>query len=434
MREGYKDSVLGEIPEDWDVVKLAEVTSEMKSGLSRKLSLQDIGVPVIRSNNLHDGRMDFSDLKYWYDLDPQGARVEDYFLRDGDILVNFINSMSQIGKASLFQNDINRNVIYTTNVLKLRPVKGIVNEFLFYVTQTEQYRKFIKLITKPAVNQASFTTKDFKQFKVLVPPLPEQQKIAKILSTVDDKIDVIDQQIAETTELKKGLMQKLLTKGIGHTKFKDSSLGEIPESWEVVKVGAVCKLQGGFAFKSNDSCDSGIRWVKIANVGIKEIKWDDTSYLPETFVDLYPDFVLNEGNVVIAMTRPILSGKLKIAKIKAEDSGTLLNQRVGRVVASANILLDFVYQVFNSKSFIASMEKELLGTDPPNISSNMFEALHIALPKWTEQKKIANILSSVDDKLEVLKDKKSEYHELKKGLMQKLLTGKVRVKVGEEVA
>src|SRR5690606_30921587 len=69
--------------------------------------------------------------------------------------------------------------------------------------------------------------------KALMPSFPEQQKIADILSTVDAKIDLIDQQITATQELKKGLMQRLLTKGIGHTKFKDSSLGKIPESWEV---------------------------------------------------------------------------------------------------------------------------------------------------------------------------------------------------------
>jgi type I restriction enzyme S subunit len=129
------------------------------------------------------------------------------------------------------------------------------------------------------------------------------------------------------------------------------------------------------------------------------------------------------------MTRPILSGRLKIAQISKIDSNSLLNQRVGRIVENEYIDKHYVYQFFNSSSFINSMEKELMGTDPPNISSSMFEALNIALPPLMEQEKIADIFKSFDNKLIILSEKKNNYQDLKKGLMQQLLTGKVRVKV-----
>jgi type I restriction enzyme S subunit len=260
-----------------------------------------------------------------------------------------------------------------------------------------------------------------------IPDYSEQQRIAEILSTVDAKIEIIDQQISETQELKKGLMQQLLTKGIGHTEFKDSVLGKIPKSWEVLKVRDTCSLKGGFAFKSSDSCEHGIRWVKIANVGVNKIKWNDESFLPHRFEIQHRDFVLNEGDIILAMTRPILNGKLKIARISKFDSGSLLNQRVGRILENNNLNKDFAYQVFNSFLFISAMEKELVGTDPPNISSSMFEELNIALPPLKEQVEIAEILTSYDQKLEVLSEKKTTYQEMKQGLMQQLLTGKVRV-------
>ncbi|SOU88754.1 conserved hypothetical protein [Tenacibaculum finnmarkense genomovar ulcerans] len=204
--------------------------------------------------------------------------------------------------------------------------------------------------------------------------------------------------------------------------YKKSALGEIPVDWEVVKLGKVCKLKGGFAFKSSDSCENGIRWVKIANVGVNKIKWDDKSYLPFDFQIRNNDFVLHEGDIILAMTRPILSGKLKIARISKFDSGSLLNQRVGRIVEDENLNKNFAYQVFNSSSFINLMEKELTGTDPPNISSSIFESLNIPLPPLQEQQKIAEILSTVDAKISIIDEQISENKNLKKGLMQSLLS------------
>ncbi len=204
--------------------------------------------------------------------------------------------------------------------------------------------------------------------------------------------------------------------------YKDSVLGKIPENWKSLKVGEVCRLKGGFAFKSSDSCEEGIKWLKIANVGVNKIKWEEKSFLPFGFETQHNEFVLTEGNVVIAMTRPILSGKLKIAKIGEMDSGSLLNQRVGRIESKECLCEEYAYQYFNSVAFITKMEKELIGTDPPNISSSMFELLDIPLPPLPEQQKIAEILSTVDDKIYVIDQQITETQELKKGLMQRLLT------------
>jgi type I restriction enzyme S subunit len=300
--------------------------------------------------------------------------------------------------------------------------KNTTPYFVYILFQNINWRKYSEATGVPSLSRSII-----EPIKINLPPLPEQQKIAEILSTVDAKIEIVDQQIAETQELKKGLMQQLLTKGIGHTEFKDSVLGKIPKSWEVLKVGDTCSLKGGFAFKSSDSCEHGIRWVKIANVGVNKIKWNDESFLPHGFEIQHRDFVLNEGDIILAMTRPILNGKLKIARISKFDSGSLLNQRVGRILENNNLNKDFAYQVFNSFLFISAMEKELVGTDPPNISSSMFEELNIALPPLKEQVEIAEILTSYDQKLEVLSEKKTTYQELKQGLMQQLLTGKMRV-------
>jgi type I restriction enzyme S subunit len=199
----------GEDYPDWIYKKLGDITSIMQSGLSRLLNDDDIGLPVIRSNNLVNGFLDVSDLKYWYKNDNQGANTESYFLKDGDLLVNFINSLAQIGKIAIYTNILDREVIFTTNVMRLRFKECVNVYFIFNYFQTSKYYNYIHSITKPAVNQASFTKEDFNKFIIPLPSLPEQTKIANFLSSIDEQIEQTQKSLDKTKEWKKGLLQKM---------------------------------------------------------------------------------------------------------------------------------------------------------------------------------------------------------------------------------
>ena len=197
---------------EWEEVKLGDLFSLLKSGLSRKLLDENVGVAVIRSNNMGSQFTTNKDLKYWYADDPQGANTQNYLLDDGDILINFINSLSQIGKTCIFREIGDVKSIYTTNILRAKPNTSLVQrDYLFYLTKTQRYLSHIKAITKPAVNQASFTTKDFGNFTFKIPSLLEQQKIAAVLTNTDKEIELLDQQLADLKQEKKALMQQLLT-------------------------------------------------------------------------------------------------------------------------------------------------------------------------------------------------------------------------------
>ena len=207
----FKKTEIGEIPDEWSIKTIGDVINLIKSGLSRSLKDEDIGIPCIRSNNINNYKLDKSDLKYWFLEDNKGANIKDYILSEGDILVNFINSLAQIGKTCLYE-DIGRPVIYTTNIFRMNLNEQIIlNKYFYYISQTEMYNNGIKLIAKPAVNQASFTVADFKSIKISVPPINEQIRIVSILSEVDEKIEEHENKKQKLEELKKGLMQQLLT-------------------------------------------------------------------------------------------------------------------------------------------------------------------------------------------------------------------------------
>ena len=204
----FKDDNGNDYPE-WVEKRLGEITTLMQSGLSRKLSDKDIGVPVIRSNNLQNGRVKTHDIKYWHKIDDKGAKMENYYLKEKDLLVNFINSLSQIGKVSIYNNEFDREIIFTTNIMRLNFKENIDPKYIFNLFQAKRYADFIQSISKPAVSQASFTTVDFKMFKFKLPCLEEQEKIANFLSSIDKKIEVVTKEIERNKEFKKGLLQQM---------------------------------------------------------------------------------------------------------------------------------------------------------------------------------------------------------------------------------
>ena len=149
----------------WEQRKLGDCIFELKSGLSRMLSEEDIGMPVVRANNIENDKLDMSNnVKYWYVNDPQGVDTLNYTISKNDILINFINSENKMGTAAIVEKMPNRPTIYTTNILKMKLNDKCYNYYFLAYTHTKDYKEYIKGISKIAVNQASFTTVDFKNY------------------------------------------------------------------------------------------------------------------------------------------------------------------------------------------------------------------------------------------------------------------------------
>ena len=204
-------------------------------------------------------------------------------------------------------------------------------------------------------------------------------------------------------------------------RFKGYSIG-----WSNTTIKEFFTIFNGYAFKSDDSTDKGCRWIKIADVGINQIKDSSASYLPKDFSEKFQRFVLKEGDIVMALTRPILNKKLKIARLGKEHTGALLNQRVGKINTDNNI--DFVRQKLQSYKLLSQIEARIAGTDPPNLSPSEINSIKISIPSISEQQKIAAFLSAVDNKLEQLTKKKELLEEYKKGVMQKIFSQELRFK------
>lgn len=204
---------------------------------------------------------------------------------------------------------------------------------------------------------------------------------------------------------------------------------EFEGEWESTYLGEVFSIFNGYAFSSAASVEEGVLWVKIADVGIQEMKNNNISYLPISFKHKYNKFILKKGDFVVALTRPILNGKLKIAEINDFFNGSLLNQRVGKIISSNSS--QFVYSLLQKSEIIKSIENNIAGSDPPNLSPNEINTIVVSIPPLPEQQKIASFLSAIDEKIQLLNRKKEALEQYKKGAMQQLFSQQLRFKADD---
>lgn len=207
---------------------------------------------------------------------------------------------------------------------------------------------------------------------------------------------------------------------------RQTPFGTIPDEWDFKPIGFLIRYFGGNAFKSEDSCREGVKWLKIANVGCEGIRWDEESFLPSDFIHKWSRYLLKKGDIVMALTRPILDGKLKISIIDSCDTPALLNQRVAKLLAKEKCEIKFYYYIHQMPKFIHSMNVCMAGTDPPNIGNGDLEKIKVPLPPLPEQKAIAQILSTWDKAIDKLQQLITAKKQRKKALMQLLLSGKKR--------
>lgn len=415
MREGYKESPFGTIPEEWETVTVREATLEHKQGYYTKEEYCSEGIKLVRITDLGNPNVNFNTMP---SLNIAEKDYHDFKIEKGDFL--FARS-GAIGRYGIVEQDP-EPAIFASYLIRFKfNQEYLINRYFGYFFESSFCKGQLASIAQGNAN-ININAENIKSLKVPLPPLPEQQKIAEVLSTVDAKIEVIGEQIEQTQELKKGLMQRLLTKGIGHTQFKDSPLGQIPESWEVVTLKSLGNVVTGSTpstkvkeFYSEEG--TGYMWASPADLGSYKYVKRTNKYLTE---------------IGFAQTRQLPANSIlvtcigsTIGKIGMATASMATNQQINSLICSKDNSPDFYYYVLES---LAPYIKSLAGTQAvPLLNKTDFSNILLAKPSLPEQQSIASVLSTVDEKLDVLYDKKEQYQELKKGLMQQLLTGKLRV-------
>ena len=236
MQEQYKDTIfrrlLGKIPNDWSIKEISDFT-KFSQGVQVNVELQfsSPSNELIRFIRIVDYTQNTDDIRYI------SKSYNKYIVNENDIVMIRYGTPGVIGR--------NIKGVIANNMFKISIDNSLAtNDYFEYFFKQKHIQEYLLMgsgsSTMPALNFSYL-----KKFQIALPPLPEQQKIAAILSTVDEQINTTDKIIEKSKELKKGLMQKLFSEGIGHTEFKDTKIGRIPKEWEVVKIKEVCSIEYG---------------------------------------------------------------------------------------------------------------------------------------------------------------------------------------------
>jgi type I restriction enzyme S subunit len=296
------------------------------------------------------------------------------------------------------------------------------SEYLFYFLHTAMSRYLS--MGQPGT-QINLNTSIVKDTPIDLPPLLEQKKIAAILNSVDEAIAKTEAVIDQTRRVKQGLLQELLTRGIGHTKFKQTEIGKIPEDWTLEVLNDLSiKITDG-THHSPKTTESGYLYITSKNVRPFELLIDSPLYISEKdHREIYSRCDVKLGDVLLTKDGAN-TGNCTINPLNEEFS---LLSSVGLIRTDPQKLSNqFLCQFLNSEigrqQSIGSMDGQAI----KRITIKKIKAFRIATPPIEEQHEISKILISQDDAINSEKRISSQLQILKKGLMKDLLTGQVRV-------
>ena len=382
------------LPSGWRVVRLGDVCEINPS--SRKLpeKFYYIDLESVEKGILHSLKEVF--------LETAPSRAQ-RLLEKGDILFQMVRPYQK----NNFLFELNGNFVASTGYAQIRTKQN--RDFIFQYLNFDAFTK--KVIEKctgsnyPAINASVFSN-----LMILLPPVDEQEKIAEILSTWDEAINLTINLIENKKQFKKALMQNLLTAKIRFPQFKDE--------WRAIKLSEICDISTGTS-KSRFIGDG-----KFYIVDMGSITQDGLLNLTKT-TNLSQDF-LDCGDLV--MPKDDIGGGKIIGKVAVidKDNTYVLSDHIFRIKTTENS--NFLAYLINSDLINKKIRREVSGTAQLGLGKRTIENLKIKLPNLKEQQKIAEVLTACDDEIKLLNLKLENLKKQKQGLMQKLLSGKARVK------
>ena len=401
----YKQTKVGIVPEDWDVVKLGDIASRITE------KNKDDSIDKVFSNSAINGIV-LQNEYFDREIANKNNLTGYYVVESGDFVYN-----PRISKTAP-AGPINRNLHSTSGIVSplytvFRTQKNENINYLEYFFSSTLWFRYMQCIANYGArhDRMNITNSDFMKMPIPYPPLKEQQRIAQILSTWDDAISKQEQLLVAKETLKKGLMQRLLS---GEVRFAGFD-GE----WEEVQLGDICKFTQGtqipFSEQIQNYREGYIRYLYIRDFFTDK----DICYVK----DIYPTKVMKKEDIMIVNTG-------NTAGTVYSGAEGVLSNNAFKITFEKNIIFrDFLFSFLKSHVFKHNIERLFNSSGQPHVGHKNIARVPFTFPSLVEQEKIAQVLTTADKEIELLKNELEALKEQKRGLMQRLLTGEVRVMV-----
>ncbi|MEA5511491.1 restriction endonuclease subunit S [Crocosphaera sp. UHCC 0190] len=399
VKNGYKLTDIGVIPDDWDVQFLGDKTSKIGSGITPTGGAkiyQKSGRPFVRSQNVGWGYLSLEDIAYINDeihATFSGTEIE-----ENDVLLNITGA--SIGRSAVADKRV-KNGNVNQHVCIIRTIKEeldhhFLNLFLLSRKGQKQIDSF-----QAGGNRQGLNFGQIKSFKIPIPPLSEQHKIAEVLSDVDKGIAALERLLTKKRNIKQGTMQLLLT----GKKRLPGFTGE----WEVKKLGDVV-----------DFLDGKRRPIKDSDRA--KMRGNFPYYGASGIIDYVNNYIFDDHLILLGEDgENILSRNCRLVY---QVSGKIwVNNHAHVLKPKSYIDITFLTEYLESLNY----EQYNTGTAQPKLNKKACSIIIVLLPTIKEQKAIANILSDIDKEIEKIEKQRDKYKQIKQGMMQELLTGKTRL-------
>lgn len=390
--------------------------AEIQTGVAKgKRDIVDpVECPYLRVANVQDGHLDLCEIKT---ITVARNDITRYSLRQGDVLMTEGGDFDKLGRGAVWEGQISC-CLHQNHVFAVRATPGKLNPyFLSYQTGSSYGKGYFKSCSKQSTNLASINSSQLKEYPVLLPPFREQQAIVAKIQTWDRAIDLTERLITAKQERRIWLMQQLLTGKRRLPEFgKMAPEGQLPAGWRHPKTEII------FRNVSKKNCPGATVLSVTQDEGVvpresleRKINMDHEN--THTYKLVEP------GDFVISLRS--FQGGLEYSRYRG-----LVSPAYHVIRQIVDISDDFFRHYFKSPDFIQRLAIATIGIrDGKQISYDDFSFMRIPVPPIEEQHAIANVINMADHELDLLRAQLDALREQKKGLMQQLLTGKVRVKV-----
>jgi type I restriction enzyme S subunit len=403
---GYKKTKLGWIPEDWEIQTLKDVCT-FKNGKGHEgIIIENGNYILVNSKFVSTEGEIFKTIDQC--LSP---------LSIGEIVIVMSDVPNGKAIAKCFYIDCDDKYSLNQRIGGINALEQVDSKFLFYrLNRNKYYLRF-----DDGVNQTNLRKDEVLACPIPLPPLPEQQKIATILSTWDKAIDKLSDLITEKEALKKGLMQQLLTGKKRFPGFKDE--------WKEVKLGDVIEICSSKRVLQQDWKSEGIPFYRTREVISLA---NGEKFRTPIFISLDLFAELKEKYGVPKVGDILATGVGTIGQtyvVKANDKFYFKDGNVLWFKMNSKIDSVFLHQQFKTRYIRKQLSDNASITTVATFTIDGARKTRIKLPSIEEQHRIASVLSASDKEIETLNKELNALKEQKRGLMQKLLTGEVRVKI-----
>ncbi|WP_322756926.1 restriction endonuclease subunit S [Synechococcus sp. CBW1107] len=416
------------LPQGW-TRKLLSHCAVVQTGVAKGRTLDPddaISLPYLRVANVQDGFLDLEEIKT---IDIRRREKERYMLQQGDVLLTEGGDFDKLGRGFVWNGEI-PECVHQNHVFAVRLDRSELDPAFFsYQAQSSYGKAYFLSVAHKTTNLACINTSKLKAFPVLIPPLSEQKKIAHILSSVQRAIEAQERIIQTTTELKRALMHKLFTEGLRRELQKQTEIGLVPESWEVMPLSECSVVQTGIAKgrKVNEEEAVEVPYLRVANVqdGYLDLSEMKTIIIrkneQQRFALQDGDVVLTEGGDFDKLGRGFIwHGQIE----NCVHQNHVFAVRPDKMQISSEFFAYLSQSPYGKRYFLSVAHKT---TNLACINTTKLKAFPVLLPPQDQQADIVVACSSIDGKIRNATNKKKLLQDMFRALLHELMTAKTRV-------